>query len=253
MRERENSKSAESVATRYAALMALVEISNRIGAIDWIPKERSKTFAGINDWIPDAHAMRALKTGMQALARSQRAAGTPEALRIQTATLATDTVERPIILLSRPAPLRSWRMPAAHFYADIQSMQDVLARIARFAGKQSVTRDSEDMPTLVVVARSRLLDIKPDFTIDAGPELFTDTLLRALAGRDVRRIRQCPDPECRNLFVAVPSDKVACSRECASAQRVRSFLKTHPGYYAREQRLKRAKRHIRPYAKRVTA
>jgi hypothetical protein len=234
MRGRLNSKSQRGVVTRYAALKVLVEISNRVGVIDW-NVGREGVSVRERDYATGLAAVRML-------ARAQILADTPASLRVEKATLEAGNV-----FVYRPAPLRPFRFRVASLFADIQDMRDVVFRLA----KEHLSASS--LP--VTIRRyGRLLGINSDFTIDSGPELFTDTLLRALAGRDVRRLRRCPQPRCDRLFVAIPSDKIACSPECASAQRVHRFLASKPGYYTakeRKRRLKFRKRKIEHSSKRT--
>jgi hypothetical protein len=214
----------EPTQTGYAGLKALVEIANSLGFIDW----NSEGY------------LKGLKKLAQALAHAQTLAGTPQALRVEAATLQTTGVNLPTVLVSRSSPLPAYRIRAVFFYADAQATLDILRRIARFMREKPAGPPSEwsmDTHPLVLQPQGRLLNITPDFAIDFGPEFFTDTLLRTLTGRDVRRIRQCP--ECPRLFVAVPEFKVTCSLRCSRLHRVHKFVADHPGYYVRSERKRR--------------
>ncbi len=134
-----------------------------------------------------------------------------------------------------------WPKPLARALAHAQKLVDTPVR----------WRVNEDVPLRPTdgfyrdarTMRSNLLAIAESQHEDSQSrsfDLFTDTLRHALADCDWRRIRQCP--ECSHLFVAVPSDRTACSRACSSAQRVKKFLAGHPGYYARRERQHRKRR-----------
>jgi hypothetical protein len=216
---RSNSKSAGPLATRYAALKTLVEIANRVHA-----EGREADFVAL----------------ARLLARAQQDAGMDANLRIGETAL-VETPEGGCLAVARPF-LRTPRfaIPIGEFYWAAVDMRGTLVSIVDICQGGSALRYE-----MIDVIRLGPLwcGVKPDFTFDPGFELFAGTLRLALIGRDLRRIRLCPEcpRERRRLFVAVPSDRVACSPECASAQRVHKFLAEHPGYYAQEQRDKRRK------------
>jgi hypothetical protein len=210
--QRENSNLRDSTATRYAALKALVDIANHVHA-----EGRQTDFVAL----------------ARSLAHAQELADTPSNARLGEVSL-VQLQDGPALAIS---PLVN--IPIGEFYYEVLDMRGNLLDIAKGCQK---ARGRLYGPVAVIRREHRYLCLSPDFTIDPGPDLFADTLFRALAGRDARRIRLCPKPKCLRLFIAVPSDKITCSRECASAQRVHKFLANHPGYYAREKRQQRAQR-----------
>jgi hypothetical protein len=235
MRKRKNSKSAKAVTTRYAALMVLVDIANRQRDMG---KRRSDILM-----MPESPAREAQRIGLnqrqesalvRALGCAQELAGTPNDLRV-----GKSTPDEGYVVIARPPPLEPYRIQIGGLYADALGMRNALAGIAVLIAARMGLPVWQIEPYPMLATRRRPLNITPTYSIDPGPELFGDTLLRALAGRDVRRIRQCP--ECSRLFVAVPADKTACRRKCASAQRVKKFLADpkNAGYYARSERERR--------------
>lgn len=164
----------------------------------------------------------------QALVRAQELTGTPEALRFKRASR------------------WSLHIPATSLYADARAMLGILRPIV-FAVEAKTPWKSP-----LVIDTQRRLDILSDYSIDLGPELFGETLLRALAapGCDVRRIHFCA--ECYNLFVAVPEFKITCSLKCSRLHRVHKFVATNPGYYSRAERRRRTKLRLRKAARATT-
>jgi hypothetical protein len=148
----------------------------------------------------------------RALGRAQELADTPEPLRFKRA---------------KRWPLQ---IAATTFYDDARAMYKILAPIAL-----AVEVDTPWKSPLIINTRRRL-DILSDYSIDLGPELFGETLLRVLAGRDARRIRLCP--ECFRLFVLLRQNQTACSEKCSSRRRVQKFLADpkNAGYYTRQAR-----------------
>jgi hypothetical protein len=165
------------------------------------------------------------------LTYAQELAGTPENARLGETKL-IELEDGPHLVISPSMDVR-----IGEFY---EAALDMLGNL--FGIVRACERGCHGLyvPVCVIRKERRLIGLLPGFTIHPGPDLFVDTLLRALAGRDVRRIRICP--KCPRFFIAVPSDKIACSRKCAIAQRVDKFLTNHPGYYAKKQRQRRASR-----------
>lgn len=177
------------------------------------------------------------ETELVALARAQELVGTPANSRMSKNVRLVELRDgRPALAINQLS-LPPHNMPAEEFYFGAVKMRGSLITIIGACQQQQA---GTWLYALVdYIDTSRYLTLLPDFTIDPGPELFTDTLLRALAGRDVRRIRQCP--ECPRLFVAVPEFKITCSLRCSRLHRSHKFITEHPGYYARSERERRIK------------
>ncbi len=104
---------------------------------------------------------------------------------------------------------------AAEAYAAAALADRVLAQIA------AANESGGALPRAIRIWQPEsfaTIEIGPDGAMTPVPDFLT-RVRRALDGCDARRIRQCPI--CLRLFVALRSDRWACSARCTNARRQR--------------------------------
>jgi len=101
-------------------------------------------------------------------------------------------------------------------------------------------------PGMLLTQLSLQVEPTQDRTIVRIHDPYED-FLRALDGKDLRRLRSCP--VCRRFFVAWRSDQKSCNLRCANRLRVSKFRQKQPEYLAGRKFRKRtglkAVRHVR--------